>query len=76
MAAAQTSANVQASWAYPAHFYTVCLSRMFLGTARATVASPFTTPEVPMSSLKSRMYPLLIAAIGVLRRDRRELAHG
>jgi hypothetical protein len=26
---------------------------------------PFTTPEVPMSNLKSRMYPFLIAAVGV-----------
>ena len=27
---------------------------------------PFTTPEVPMSSLKARMYPFLIAVVGVV----------
>ena len=27
---------------------------------------PFTTPEVPMSSLKLRVYPFMIAAIGVI----------
>ena len=30
------------------------------------VGRPFTTPEVPMSSFKPRMYPFLIAAVSVI----------